>query len=97
MKISLSGFPPLELAGRESLEVSVLVNGQAADTFALSAEAPTTEFTVEIDRALLMDGIQNNMITFVSEVWTPADYGSADTRYLGIPIKEVTFERIEVS
>ena len=97
MKIRLGSFPPLELAGRDSLEVSVLVNGQAAGTFVLSTEAPATEFTVEINRELLADGLANNRITFVSEVWTPASYGSADTRYLGIPIEEVTFERIEAS
>lgn len=92
MKIEQGAEIPFDLLDFDTLELNVVVNGVLVGTLSLSNDTNGTELGINISKEFLVEG--ENIISLQSELWSPSDYGSEDSRNLGFSIKSITFEPI---
>ena len=72
-------------------EISILVNGKQDSLKNIQLVPGERAFSFDIDDGFLVVG--ENTISFSSALWSPANYGSTDTRMLGIAIDKIVFEK----
>ena len=72
--------------------VYVMLNGNEETAEEIAIHPGESEFTFEIKGTELAE---SNTLSFKSELWTPSEYGSKDTRMLGISFDKVIIEPLE--
>lgn len=83
---------PFEQLGIDEYNIEVYLNGTHLDTLTIDSDnnGGTLQFTVPASE--IMEG--ENTFSFESNLWSPADYGSADTRQLGFSFSGLSFENV---
>lgn len=87
--LSFGGVVPLQLIGKDSLDVTLIVNGEIVGTETINNENNGKSLSFSINEELIDDGI--NYIELETEIWNASDVNPADSRTLGIPIKSLSF------
>lgn len=94
MKMTLADIPPLEKLGKKSLSFTILINGTEVQTCTITKNS-AKQIVLSVPSKYWNKGVSKNTVTIKSEVWQPSEYGSTDTRYLGIAMEKIEFERID--
>ena len=87
--LELGDIVPLEKIGTDSIEVTLLLDGEEVGTQFITAENNGKTLSFEVDADMINDG--ENILEIHTPVWKAAVNNPADTRTLGIPLKSVQF------
>lgn len=87
--LELGDIVPLEKIGTDSIEVTLLLDGEEVGTQFITAENNGKTLSFEVDADMINDG--ENILEIHTPVWKAAVNNPADTRTLGIPLKAVRF------
>lgn len=80
---------PLDALGREALKVELCVNGKIVDSYMITNENFMSDLVFELPKEMVEEGI--NDVSFISEPWSPSEYGIGDGRTLGVAVAEILF------
>lgn len=80
---------PLNELGLDEYKIEVYINDEYCSTIVIDENNNGGEVCFDISKELLQSGI--NTISFKSNLWSPTDYGSTDSRQLGFGISTINF------
>jgi len=65
------------------------LNNEYVGQMIINDENNGKEISIELPEKFIIKG--NNAVALESDLWSPSDYGSADTRQLGLAISKIEF------
>lgn len=80
---------PLQELGRESMTISLYFNDIHIIDYILNLENMQDDIIVTIPAEVVRNG--KNELVIKSDSWSPMEYGSSDSRQLGVNLKSVNF------
>jgi len=82
---------PLNELGMEQYKVKAFMNNHYIGTITYEKDTDNAfkKFIIHIPSNYIYEGI--NHLSFKSQLWSPSEYGSKDTRSLGISLSEIKF------
>ena len=83
---------PLAELGRQSLNMSIDVNGTHVADIAIDASNNGQDITFDVPAEAMSGG--TDVISITTDVWSPSDYGSLDRRTLGYSTGGIRAERL---
>lgn len=81
---------PLNALGLDSYTANVRINGIHIGDIVVTANGEGGSYQFEIPKKYLFDGA-NTITINCKQLWSPSDYGSKDSRKLGVFVKRVVF------
>lgn len=81
------------LLGIDSYTVDVYMNDNYIGEMVLDRDRNSCTQIFSVSKEYIREN--ENLLSFYSELWSPADYGKADTRKLGFALSSVSFNRQE--
>ena len=90
VRIEQGSLLPLAGLGREEYEVNLMVNDRFADSYVITEDNIGSDLVFKVSGEMLEEGI--NHISLISEPWSPQEFGSPDSRILGIAVGQILFE-----
>ena len=79
---------PLAELGRESVSMSISVNGTPIKDTTIDASNNGQDIAFEVPAEVITGGME--VISITTDMWSPADYGSPDVRKLGYSTSGIT-------
>ncbi|RKD32274.1 hypothetical protein [Thermohalobacter berrensis] len=93
LNIQLGPGIPLKKLNKKSISGSVQINGHDKMYFTINVGSKKEKLSFQVPKEWLSDNWYNNILIEV-ENWSPSQYGSGDTRQLGIAVDKIVFESI---
>ena len=84
---------PLKELGLDDYKIAIYVNDEYLDTAIINQNNNGGEIQFMIPKKMLCEG--QNFISFISELWSPMDYGKKDERKMGFGFRNMTFQKVE--
>lgn len=93
VSLQFNAYLPMDDLEIDHYDIDVYANGIFVTTLTIEKGSDTDALSFELPGDVLNDG--NNILSFQSTPWCPADYGSSDTRGLGFAFQSLVFEIID--
>ncbi len=82
---------PLDLLKKKSYDVLLFINDLEFGKITIDSSNNGNEISVKLPEEYINKG--ENMLYLKSEMWSPSEYGSADTRDLGMSLQKIIFSK----
>ena len=90
IRIQQGSLLPLEELGRESMPVTLYLNGECVDEYVINTQNRQEDIVFHVQEEEIQRS--RNEVVIKNDAWSPVDIGKSDTRKLGISIRAIEFK-----